>query len=326
MSRAEDRIAREASEWLARLNSPSISLDTLREFYAWRRGPGHADAFLEAETIWEHAGDLAADPEIAFAVQDVLSRPARRPRPQRSLWSRRAALVGGISAAAAGIAGYVFWPRTFSTAVGEQRLVMLDDGSRVHINTDSRLRVALTEAARTITLDRGEAWFDVAHDPARPFTVRSDWAQVRAIGTSFSVRKLSTNGASRIVLAEGRVEVRVGESGLSRDLTPSQVLEVHGQEIGPTASGDLDQEMAWRQGRISFRDLPLEQAIAEVNRYAAKPIRLDVPTLANSKVNGVFATGDSAAFVTAVTTLFPLRPVARSDGGIDLTRRDEPPA
>lgn len=315
--RDQDEAEREAAAWLSRLNGISVSTELLDDFYRWRRDPVNSAAFGRIEYLWDRAAALDGDPDIARAVQSALepASPDAGPAP----WSatRRAVLAGGVGlAGAAGIGWWLRDPR-YATAIGEQRTILLDDGSKVTINTDSAIRVAMSAQARHVRLDHGEAWFEVAHDPDRPFSVAADGATVTALGTSFSVRR--EGEAQRIVLAEGRVAVRGG--GAARTLSAGQCVEVLRGRVGPSQAADIDAETAWRSGRLSFKDTPLGVAISEVNRYARQPVRLEAPALRAVAVNGTFETGDVETFTAAVTTLFPLKARTNDHGEIVLSGR-----
>lgn len=315
--RDQDEAEREAALWLSRLNGMSVSTELLDDFYRWRRDPVNSAAFGRIEYLWDRSATLDGDPDITRMVQDALGREPPDTDPARWSVTRRAVLAGGIGLA--GAAGLGWWLRDprYATAIGEQRTILLDDGSKVTINTDSVIRVAMSARARHIRLERGEAWFEVAHDPARPFSVAADGATITALGTSFSVRR--EGGTQRIILAEGRVAVRSGAA--ARTLAPRECVEVRDGRVGPIRSVDIDAETAWRSGRLLFKDTPLGNAIAEVNRYARRPIRLDAPALRAVAVNGSFETGDVETFTAAIIALFPVKARSSDDGEIVLSAR-----
>ncbi|MBO9378356.1 DUF4880 domain-containing protein [Sphingomonas histidinilytica] len=307
----DEEIERAAADWLSRLNSHSVSTETIEQFYAWRRNPAHAAAFGRLEYLWDRSAALDGDRDIAHAVREVLGRP---PAKARSSWltSRRAVLAGAAGLLGAGGLGWAFQPDRYETAHGEQRTVTLDDGSKVAINTDSAIEVRISRSARRLTLVRGEAWFDVAHDPARPFTVEAADTLVTATGTSFSVRR--GDRFERVVLSEGGVTVAIDDIGAVHRLQPGTALTVRAGIAGPVMPVDLASEMSWRSGRLNFKDMPLAQAIAEVNRYTRQPLRLAGSRFAAVPVNGTFETGDTDTFVAAVTALFPLAAQPTRDG------------
>lgn len=225
MTGHEDRErTEEAAAWLARLNARAVSTADVEAFYAWRRDDANARAFRKAETVWEASGRLAADPDIACAVADALGRPAE-PRP----WRRRGVLAAGAALAAAAVGGLYFtMPERVRTAVGEQRIIRLEDGSRVHVNTGSSLRIAFSGEARRVVLEQGEAFFTVTPDPGRPFIVAAGDAEIRALGTRFLVRREDT---VHVALAEGSVAVSLGDES-RQVLEAGQALSVSGDGIG----------------------------------------------------------------------------------------------
>lgn len=307
MGTDEDRAEEEAGRWLARLNTRSVTTDELESFYSWRRQPGNAERYARAETFWRQARSLGDDPDIAAAARDALARP----RLERSGWrpSRRMVLAGaGAIPVVAGGA----WLLTqsaqaaYETGIGEQLSVSLGDGSRIRLNTDSRLRVVGDDSARRVLLERGQAFFEVKDDPARAFEVRTRDVLVRAAGTRFDVR--SAADAVRVVLADGQVLVDPGNGRAVAHLkAPGDSALVHANGTVATQRVDLEAVTSWTSGRLIFRQTPLAAAIAEANRYSLVRIELGDPALASEKVDGTFETGDMDAFVDAVTAIYGLR-------------------
>jgi transmembrane sensor len=320
------RARREAARWHTRLSRLSVTTDALREFRAWKQDDANAQAYAHVEATWDAAGRLAGDPEIARLTEAAL---ARRPRPDLRRRRVRLAGAGVLAATALGamtVGGWYLaaWRNTYATGVGEQRLLVLDDGSRVRLNTDSRIRVRFRRAARDVDLVRGEAFFEVAHNAARPFVVHADGAQVRALGTRFDVRR--DPAAVRVTLLEGQVRVTDGTAGPARTLAPGQQVTASRGGLSPPAPANAGAETAWTAGRLEFHDARLADAVAEVNRYSERKIVLDgPPALADRRVSGVFDTGDSPAFVAAVRTLFGLRTARGADGAIRLSPAAPPP-
>jgi transmembrane sensor len=300
-SRAET----EAATWLARFGQP-VTTQALREFQDWRQSPANDAAYTAAEAQWEAAGALASDPDIRAATAEVLRR-----RPPRAARSRRTPVVLMIGAAVAGslaLAGWLSFSLApiYSTRVGEQRLVVLTDGSRVRLNTDSELRVRFRGQERRVILAKGEAFFEAAHDAARPFIVEADGARVRAVGTKFDVRRDGTT--VQVSLVEGRVQVGHADQPNPTTLLPNQKLTVTPARVSAPAAIDGQQAASWTTGRLVFRDVPLETAIQEVNRYSNRKIVLaGPPSLAQHPINGSFDPGDTKAFVEATTTYLDLQ-------------------
>lgn len=319
-STADQRRAQsEAADWFARLSRP-ISNDTAREYQAWRRRNGNAAAYRAVETAWAASGALATDSEVRAATAEaVRRRPPLATRGRAGLPPLILGLGAAAAVAAAVVAGLMFLqaPPVYRTHVGEMRVVTLPDGTRMRLNTDSRARVRYSPGERRIDLSRGEAFFEVRHNPARPFIVVADGAQVRATGTTFDVWR--DGGAVRVSLLEG--EVRVSHAGQpdAAILKPNQRLSVSALGISPPEATDAAAATAWTSGQLVFRALPLDEAVAEINRYGLHKVVLEVgPALARQPVSGSFNTGDTAAFVAAVHTLFDVRVVTQDGGDVRL--------
>ena len=311
----------EAAQWLARLNSLPVSVETIESFFEWRKTEAHADAFLQAEAVWRRAGELPRTPALSAALDEALrrSKPRRRlawPFGGRIAWVAAAAcLVLILSIASLGLS-----PRgtVYSTGIGEQRSIALDDGSRLRLDTDTGLKVHYTADARHIQLLHGQAYFTVAHNADRPFTVSVGDTDVVATGTQFDVRALG-DGAD-VALVEGSVSVaRKGENS-THMVAGDQLLLSDGQKP-QLERANLLAATAWTSGHLIFADAPLKQAVAEMNRYLRKPITLLAPDFADDHVSGSFDAGDSASFLTALTTTFPLTAVPAADGSIRLLPR-----
>ncbi|HEY2707194.1 MAG TPA: FecR domain-containing protein [Caulobacteraceae bacterium] len=315
---AHRQAAQEASAWFARLKRRQVSLTDLEAFRAWRAEPHNRAAYERVDATWREAGALAGDAASRQAVSDALRRGAAR----HSRRDRRAAWIAGAGVAATvlilvagGAALYQTAHPTYATAVGEQRLVRLADGSTVRLDTDSKLQVSFSSGARDIQLDHGQAFFDVAHDASRPFLVQAGPVTVRAVGTQFDVR--ADGAAPLVTLVQGVIEVK------RRDGT-AQTWTLHaGQQLITSPASvpkttDVAAATSWTSGRVVFEGAPLGDAIAEINRYCAHKIVLRAPRLGATPVSGSFESGDAAAFVAAESDLHGLRATTLPDGTIVL--------
>jgi transmembrane sensor len=210
--------------------------------------------------------------------------------------------AGGLAAAIAGGIGLRLWPKgtPISTGIGEIRRLPLDDGSVAVVNSASRLRVAFTRERRDIELAEGEAWFEVAHNRSRPFTVHAGPVRVQAVGTAFDVRR--RDGGSDVTVTEGTVKLWSTDSdavpvfvSAGDHATVTDAGEVRIASLAPAAS---DQTLAWRDGRIVLDDMTLAAAAAEFNRYHTEQLVID-PSLADKQVVGWFRTDDLDGFASA---------------------------
>jgi transmembrane sensor len=314
---APGRAHREASDWFARLKRRQVSLTDLEAFRVWRENPDNRAAYGAVDDAWRLAGTLSGEAATRQAVNDALRRGAAR----RNRRERRAAGLAGAAAAlavvlvlAGGAAFYLTARPTFETGVGEQRLVHLADGSSVRLDTDTRIAVAFSGTTRRVSLERGQALFEVAHDTTRPFLVAAGPLTVRAVGTRFDVRMAGPEPS--VTLVQGVVEVTsAGTQALRWTLKPGQQVTAAAPAPRPV---DLDAATSWTTGRIVFQNVPLSDAIAEINRYATHKVVLQAPAVASMEVSGSFETGDVAAFVSAESDLHGLKATHAPDGSIVL--------
>ena len=315
--RQEDRQAeREAADWYARLSRTPVETEDLEAFYAWRRDPRNDAAYKRMEDIGRAVRELRGDPDMAAAARAARDRGATKRRRE----SRRKVVafsIGGLMTAAACVAGVTILlraPRTFDTDVGQMTVVRLEDGSRLSLNTDSRVRVRFTKGERHVELVRGQAFFEVAHDTTRPFLVSSGSTEVRAVGTQFDVRADGSN-LVRVVLAEGRVAVRDDDRKWTLEPGQGIALGADPRSAHPT-SVDVTALTSWREGRLIFEDVPLRDAVAEINRYSKTKLVLGAGVPASRRVSGRFETGDVNDFINAVTLAYGLRASKPENGQI----------
>jgi transmembrane sensor len=219
-------------------------------------------------------------------------------------------------------------PKYYETDIGERRMVALPDGSRISMDSDTKVRVMYYKTARAITLDRGRSRFEVAHDPNRPFTVTAGPETVIAVGTSFDVERLQSTVL--ITLIQGRVVVKNAPPALrgatSGNPEPSVSLKageqlVVARNVKPAiVAADMQVAMAWEAGHLVFRDEPLGDAVVRVNRYTGRPVVVD-PSITAIRISGVFKAGDVGSFVSAVTSYFPVQAATTGNNSILLQPR-----
>lgn len=310
---SENLALAEASAWLVRLQGSGRTPASEAAFRAWlAEDPAHARAFSRVTDTWEIIPG-AAWPQAAKAASRALRRPP---------WLAVAASVAFLCVVTL-MSLRALGDTVYQTHVGEQQTVTLDDGSRITLNTNTRLSVDYSGTQRRIHLDRGEALFEVAKNPQRPFTVQAGDEQVRALGTTFMVR--SEQQRLDVLLIEGSVRVsHVGDTGpAARDIAP--VVLVPGERLAlrdGVAERRLDrppvEEMtAWRRGEAMFDNVTLAEAVAEINRYGKVQVRIEDPALAKLRISGVFATRDPAEFASVIAQLHDLD-VVSTPGGVAL--------
>ncbi len=300
-----------AAAWAARADRGPLSPEDQARLEAWAAvDPRRAGAYARALAVSAHL-DRAQGLGKDFAPK---LHPAAR-----ALDRRRLILSGGLLAAASvvGVIGFVAMDRgaRLTTRKGDIRRASLADGSAATLNTDTRLRTAFDDGSRRITLLQGEALFDVAKDADRPFVVTAGEVRVRAVGTSFTVRRLD-DGAVAVVVREGVVEVTRGNEPPVR-LAAAQAIEVAaGVPLAPTAIGGqaVERAMAWRQGMIDLDGLTLGEAAGQFARYSDRRIVIDDPAVAGLKVAGLFSASDPEGFARAAALSLGLTAEPRADG------------
>lgn len=304
----------EAAYWAARIDAGPLPPDEQAQLEAW----------LALDT--RHLGAFAQS--RAMMVPKASSAPMRAAEyegPPR----RRVLLGGSIAAGLASVLGAATYvtralgEESYRTQIGEMRVIPLGDGSVVTLNTNSEIAVQFSSSQRYIELRRGEALFDVAKNKERPFIVQSGATQVRAVGTSFSVKALPDQPV-QVLVREGVVEVKrpgvpvapiVRLAMNSRAIAPREAPIV----AQPVEIAEVGRELAWRVGRIAFHGETLGEAAAQFARYSDVRIQVDDPEIAEKKVVGLFVSTDPVGFANAVAVSFDLR-TEISGGQIRLSR------
>jgi transmembrane sensor len=326
----EDQAALEAAAlWSEKLRAePAQELSA--EFLRWISDPRNAKALNAVRDAMANLDAFGATPAILDMRRSALTR--LRNAGARRWPSRR--ILARIAAAAllctTGAGGYLWYrahsPVTYETGIGERQLVPLPDGSRISLDSDSRVEVRYTNALRTIKLDHGRARFDVAHDTSRPFTVAAGVETVVAVGTAFNVEKLGSKVL--VTLIQGRVVIK-SESGALQEiarerpairLAAGQQMAVVDDSVPVVQQANLDVATAWESGHLVFRGETLGDAVRQVNRYTNNPITV-TPSAASIPISGVFNAGDVGSFVSAITGYFPVDATTDSENRIRLQKR-----
>jgi transmembrane sensor len=321
------RAQAEAADWFAQLGNRLVTNQALRDFKTWRDHPDNDAAYQEVEAFWETSRRQADDPAMHRMTEAALDRRhgLRLPGLARTpgfAWT--VGLAGLVGAAVIAMVTVNAISPTYMTNGAEQRVVLLKDGSKVHLNVGSQVRVAFGPAERRLVLSRGEAFFEVAHDAQRPFIVEADGARVRAVGTKFDVRRDA--GGVQVTLLEGVVRVKRNDTSDAWTLAPNQQLTLGENRTATRASTDATRTTSWTTGRLIFSQTPLATAVAEVNRYSDRKVELEGAELSGRLVNGVFNVGDTEDFVKGVSALFSLEATTEPDGAIHLRANPATPS
>ena len=335
-------IEAEAREWLIRLDgdTPLDGEETaaLREWVG--RSPVHRQELKRITRFWDNANILT---ELAIPLQSN--------RIQIYFAGYRLAAVAAVFVLAIGIVmtSWLTAPETgttsngiYGTAIGQLRTVALPDGSQIQLNTDSQVQVDYGSSARKIRLLRGESLFEVTPDPDKPFDVYAGGNMIRAVGTAFSVQL--REDTVKVTVAEGMVElIKVkNQSPHTGNDKPPDIRSVperlgfleHGQSaiLNNTISGlhtlaqqELEQQLSWRHGFLSFSGEPLTAVVSEINRYTPINIEIADPELETLQVGGRFRVDDLDAMLEVLETSFNIRVSRTDDQRILLHSADTPP-
>lgn len=299
----------EAAEWLARRQDGPLAPDAQREFEAWLgSSPYHAMAYARVEESFERSRKRKSGPSMA----------TRRRTPAGASWGMAATVL--LMLAMGAVSWLWLQPETHQTGIGERRTVALADGSRVELNTASRLRVDYSDQQRDVSLLDGEALFQVAADPDRPFVVRAGNAAVQALGTEFNVRMRGPD-VVEVTVTEGVVAVQGAVASPTPRTVPAGKAAMVGLgAVAPIALDPeaLEQRTAWRRGVIELRGETLDQAVAEFNRYRTEPLVVGDARLASIRVGGTFATNESGKFLRALQSGFGIQAVEGAGGRVYL--------
>ncbi|MFL6602199.1 MAG: FecR family protein [Steroidobacteraceae bacterium] len=335
MSAIETSRLTEAAAWRVRLAQNELEDDP--QFAAWiAADPRNAAAWDQVQDSWKVFGEHATSPEIielrcrALAHAHEAGR-GRWVRSKRFAMAHRLAIAACILAVAIGAS--FLWSQqadVYSTRAGERRVVTLADGSQVALDSKSEVKVRYSADARELTLTRGQARFDVAHDIERPFSVTARSHKVIATGTSFNVDLF---GPSLLVtLIEGHVVVS-SSAPMFRQPTNIDVQIEHialdaGEQVVFTpkappsvAHVNLGQATAWENGEVVFENDPLPIVVARINRYARHGVVIADAQTSELRISGVFHTGDIDGFVSTIAAYLPVRADKTADGTTRLAHR-----
>jgi len=318
--------AQPAAEWFARVRGGQVDATSDAAWRAFVSEPRNEVALEDCEAAWALSAELAGSANIESLLAEVDRRLAAPPRANVPRWrSWRAAAAALV--AALGIAALLVLNRggstqaQYDTARAEERVVNLEDGSVVTLNTGTSVRISYSKEHRRIDLLHGEALFEVAKDATRPFEVHALAGVTTAVGTRFDVEVNA--GSAAVTVIEGTVTVSAS-SGSGAAAVPVNA----GQAVDYTAAGavspphpaDVGRIQGWELHRIVFSDVTLAQALADYNRYSEVPIVLQAPGLESRHINGVFRIGDEQAFLGALEQGLHLK-AERGDGQIRLVEK-----
>jgi len=343
----------EAGAWCVKLANGALEPDDQAQFHEWLdRDPENRRALEDAVGAWRAVGDTSLSPELLALRRDALEgfEAANRARwgasPRRKPLPWRAALIAAaivLTLGGGALFAFLQRPADYRTGVGERRVIVLTDGSKVSLDAATEVRVRYDHLARRLWLDHGRAKFDVARDASRPFTVTAADKVVRATGTAFSVELVQ--GQVQVVLYEGRVAVLEDQGTAGKATRPVPLQARAGAASTPVEAADavftpghelivpvrlasaevvaIDpvRSLAWEGGQLVFNREPLATAVDRINRYTDQKISIGDARAGQVKIDGVFKAGDTEAFIEGITEVFPVRVRDTKNGKVFVSAR-----
>jgi transmembrane sensor len=306
-----------ASSWAARLDRGPLTPEEEEAFEAWLGDPRSRGALLRAQALsmWsESAQALGSGFDPAAFEAPERSRLAGVSRRRALAWTGGAAAAASLAAVGFGMPAF---GAVISTKRGEIRLAPLEDGSTIHLNTESSVRVRYDQDQRLVTLVRGEAYFSVARDEKRPFIVEVDDCRLRTEQAGFRVRKLDKVPVD-VLVNQGEVDVArpnltASPRSLALNANTRLILSdpterrLSAEQPQPVVPEAISRELAWREGKLAFEGESLEQAADTFARYSRTRIHIPDPDLAREPVTGLFAASDPVGFSRAIARVFDAR-------------------
>ncbi len=330
-----------ASHWLVKHDADSLSPEDRHAFEAWLAAdPAHREAYERTQSMWDNF-ERDADPAELRALRTAALAIA--PAPNR--WPRIAAIASVCGVAVFGAlnlnsarhshtdaptpATIPSLTEKYSTARNERSTVTLSDGTVVTLNLGTTLDVAFTPAERSVRITQGQAFFEVAKNPHRPFVVAAADRRVTALGTQFDVR-LDPDRVE-VVLLEGKVSVdhevptmleRLNIRKAHVELKPGEKLIAALGEPVTVTDTNAQRATSWRQGWVVFDNETVGNAVAELNRYADRPLAVPDEFVRNLRLSGVFRVGQPDRFATIIQELLPVKAVEGTHGETVLIRAE----
>jgi transmembrane sensor len=322
MTRSQD-IEALAAEWLTRREQPQWSQADQAALDAWLdESMSHKAAFWRLEHSWQVADRIGA-----LSARELAPRPRRTGLPLK--WWQAGALAASLLLAIAFI-GLRSRPTlspqpsadTFDTGIGGHRIVPLLDGSRIELNTATILRTTISNKRRDVWLDRGEAYFEVAHVEGSAFVVHAGPRMITVVGTQFSVRRDGDKVTVAVVKGRVRVEDTTrGEASATTTVTPGDVAIGLGSSTmvisKPVAA--VEDKLSWREGRLVFDGTSLAEVADDFNRYNRQQLLISDPSVAAIRISGTFKASNVQAFVRLLKEAYGLKVEVTADGKLKIS-------
>jgi transmembrane sensor len=304
----QDAVSVEAAHWCMRVNEDDFTEQEREQLNQWLDiDPLHRREFDAMMKIWTVSEFLPATLPV-----DTVAQGKPQTVPRRGL--RRPLMAAAVLLLALPIAGLAGWhlnviPDSYQRFESSSTLrdIVLADGSRVQMNLGSKLSFANFKDRRSVNLSKGEAYFEVKHDASHPFHVDAGQGQVRVTGTKFNVWTYQDEVV--VTLTQGSVQVIAdrGRADQPAYLSPGMQAHYTPRMISPEVRAASPEEaLAWRGGKLILRDLSLDDALPQINRYLPAPIHLGDRATGNLRIGGIYNTNDIAALVQTLPKVLPV--------------------
>lgn len=326
----------QAAAWLVRRDAGHWTQAEQDALDAWlESSTANMVAFLRLETAWRRTHRLKSlsagvpsgvVPSLEQWQFSPIFKAAKRSSAHREnvrtgRFNPRGWVLAASVLIAVAIGAWTLSPAgtAYYTPVGGIATVPTADGSKIILNTDSEVRIDIGEAVRHVQLEHGEAFFQVAKDPRRPFVVSVGGKRVIAVGTAFSVYRNKDD--IRVVVTEGKVRIEKADRN-DILLAAGGVARSHRGELTLKQKPvpQVEEDLSWRSGFLTFRDTALAEAIIEFNRYNARKILIEDPSIAGIRFSGKFQSTQYEAFIRLLEDSFNVH-AENADGNIRLTTR-----
>ncbi len=329
----DEGLLEEASLWHARVTDADAGEDTWLFFTDWLEADDlHRIAYNKVEELSWELDEISGPVQESLKPKEGMSASVGDSTVIQAAWRWKNRNVwGGLAAVAAAVmlvianTGLFTSPEVitqeFLTKFGEQQLVRLDDGSTVHLNTNSKLVVTFEDEKRQTQLAYGEALFSVAKDVNRPFFVAVGDRQIRVVGTKFNVLRHADQVT--VTVAEGIVDVSAEkadaqfEQHAARLTAGKQLVHTDGDKISAVADVDAEAFLSWEAGILAYDEAPLVYTINELSRYFEKPIKIE-GDISHITFSGILNVRDQDAVLQLLEETLPIK-ITRNDGAIVVT-------
>lgn len=313
MPGTESSIDDMARLWAIRTAEGDMPAERQAEMEAWLNASSrHLGAYVRARAVWSRLDRMVAvsQPQMTPVSDSHAASPRRR-------WLYLGVGIAASIALLVGIGGIVTGPDEQRIVASDESVyrTTLEDGSRLLLDSGSAVAVRFDKVERRLELERGQAFFDVAHNERIPFVVETTSLRVTAVGTNFSVGLRDGGREALILVTEGAVRVQRKGDGAATIVRANEQLAADADRLtrSPLTSREVERQSAWQRGLLIFNGETLEAAAEAVNRYASKPVVIADESLARQKFVGMIHTGNPHSFANAAAAAFDASVEERPD-------------